>query len=99
MPGKAVHGEMSVWSLCYLLLGTLGVLQEPAAGKAILVAGVGPEEACLLQPSEQIGTRSKILSSAVSFQCLLLTKLNIVPAGKEMSILRTYIHFHRTGTW
>lgn len=77
VPGKAVHGEVSHQSHCAtkllgLLLEKLQVLQEPVAGEATLVSGVGPgEKPCPPQPGERTGTRSRILLSAVSFLCPL----------------------------
>ena len=91
VPGEAVPGEMtcqrhSTAKLHDLLLEKPHLLQEPGAGEAVLVrVGLGEAKptaakgACRDQEQNPFPLRG--LSSA------LLTKLNILPAGKEISIL------------
>lgn len=91
VPGKAVPGEMtcqrhSAAKLHNLLMEKLHFLQEIGAGEAILVGmGLGEAKpttakwACRNQEQNPFPLRG--LSSA------LLTKLNILPPGKEISIL------------
>lgn len=101
VPGKAVPGEMtcqrhSAAKLHNLLLENLHLLQETGAGEAVFV-GVGLGEAkptaakWACQNQEQNPLPLQSLSSA------LLTKLNILPGGKEISILSALICFHSTG--
>lgn len=56
------------------------MLEKPYLSEWVL------EELSLLQPSGHAGTRNRILSPC-SLSSALLTKLNILPAGKEISIL------------
>lgn len=96
VPGKLFLGGGLSEALCcklhHLLLENLHLLRETGAGEAVLV-GVGLGEAKPTAAKWACRNQEQNPLPLQSLYSAFLTKLNILPAGKEISILSALICF------